>query len=246
MLTIMIGVSSVLFVHAADDGVGMWSVNRTITPSGDFNGECIMLRAKITLQFNLTDHASTTNETTKVYSIVVPTNATATGSCEDTYYITLTFFDGWTARFDINVFKNETDVALNFTLDAFTLKGNYSTAPIKLPKQILDKFEYDITGLTLVHADIGKSYACVTGNTVIEDKKDEFALRFDALQMQVNTANVTTFAQGEMCEADKKAAATSDLVPIIVGACLALLVIIVLVAYLIGRVRAKRQGYASV
>jgi len=49
-----------------------------------------------------------------------------------------------------------------------------------------------------------------------------------------------------MCEADKKAAATSDLVPIIVGACLALLVIIVLVAYLIGRVRAKRQGYASV
>ena len=33
---------------------------------------------------------------------------------------------------------------------------------------------------------------------------------------------------------------------IIVGACLAGLVIVVLVAYLIGRARAKRQGYASV
>ncbi len=51
---------------------------------------------------------------------------------------------------------------------------------------------------------------------------------------------------GEMCDADKKAEAMSDFMPIIVGACLALLVIIVLVAYLIGRVRAKRQRYASV
>jgi len=47
----------------------------------------------------------------------------------------------------------------------------------------------------------------------------------------------------EQCKADMR---TSDLVPIIVGACLAGLVIIVLVAYLIGRARAKRQGYASV
>uniref|UniRef100_A0A915MVJ2 CUB domain-containing protein n=1 Tax=Meloidogyne javanica TaxID=6303 RepID=A0A915MVJ2_MELJA len=45
------------------------------------------------------------------------------------------------------------------------------------------------------------------------------------------------------CAADAR---TSDLVPIIVGACLGGLVIIVLVAYLIGRVRAKRQGYNSV
>ncbi|CAD5233252.1 unnamed protein product [Bursaphelenchus xylophilus] len=47
----------------------------------------------------------------------------------------------------------------------------------------------------------------------------------------------------EQCNLDTK---TSDLVPIIVGACLAGLVIVVLVAYLIGRARARRQGYASV
>uniref|UniRef100_A0A914KP47 Lysosome-associated membrane glycoprotein 2-like transmembrane domain-containing protein n=1 Tax=Meloidogyne incognita TaxID=6306 RepID=A0A914KP47_MELIC len=47
----------------------------------------------------------------------------------------------------------------------------------------------------------------------------------------------------QYCAADAR---TSDLVPIIVGACLGGLVIIVLVAYLIGRVRAKRQGYNSV
>ena len=47
----------------------------------------------------------------------------------------------------------------------------------------------------------------------------------------------------EQCQKDLR---TSDLVPIIVGAFLAGMVIIVLVAYLIGRARAKRQGYASV
>jgi len=182
----------------------------------------------------------------KVYSVVVPTNAIVTGDCD--HYIELAFFKGWTARFDIEEYINETtNVALNFTLSKFTLTGDYATAPNgTIPKHVHGPIDFETTNLTFVHADIDKSYACVTGNTVIDVKKDEFALRLDALQMQVNTANVTTFAQGEMCEADKKAAATSDLVPIIVGACLALLVIIVLVAYLIGRVRAKRQGYASV
>jgi hypothetical protein len=47
----------------------------------------------------------------------------------------------------------------------------------------------------------------------------------------------------EQCKLDVR---TSDLVPIVVGACLSGLVIIVLIAYLIGRARAKRQGYASV
>lgn len=47
----------------------------------------------------------------------------------------------------------------------------------------------------------------------------------------------------EQCKMDVR---TSDLVPIIVGCALAGLVIVVLVAYLIGRARAKRQGYASV
>ncbi|KAI6222964.1 hypothetical protein M3Y99_01474800 [Aphelenchoides fujianensis] len=55
-----------------------------------------------------------------------------------------------------------------------------------------------------------------------------------------------TFPAGQIFEQCTADARTSELVPIIVGACLAGLVIIVLTAYLIGRARAKRQGYASV
>ncbi|GMR30848.1 hypothetical protein PMAYCL1PPCAC_01043, partial [Pristionchus mayeri] len=47
----------------------------------------------------------------------------------------------------------------------------------------------------------------------------------------------------EQCLLDSR---TSDIVPIVVGACLAGLVAVVLIAYLVGRARAKRQGYASV
>jgi len=54
------------------------------------------------------------------------------------------------------------------------------------------------------------------------------------------------FPQNQLFEECQLDVRTSDLVPIIVGACLAGLVIIVLVAYLVGRARAKRQGYASV
>ncbi|VDK75464.1 unnamed protein product [Litomosoides sigmodontis] len=58
--------------------------------------------------------------------------------------------------------------------------------------------------------------------------------------------NSTEFSKNQeygICQLDIH---TSDLVPIVVGICLAALVIIVLIAYLVGRARAKRQGYASV
>ncbi|CAP25634.2 Protein CBR-LMP-1 [Caenorhabditis briggsae] len=72
--------------------------------------------------------------------------------------------------------------------------------------------------------------------------------------IDIKTANIIAFAQVngtvfpanqlyDVCYLDAR---TSDVVPIVVGACLAVLVIVVLVGYLIGRARAKRQGYASV
>lgn len=72
-------------------------------------------------------------------------------------------------------------------------------------------------------------------------------VHFDQLKVlafaQLQTGDFPKDQVFEQCILDTK---TSDLVPIIVGACLAGLVIIVLVAYLVGRARARRQGYASV
>lgn len=47
----------------------------------------------------------------------------------------------------------------------------------------------------------------------------------------------------EECDADEK---VSDIVPIAVGVALASLIIVVLIAYLVGRRRSRQKGYQSV
>ncbi|CAB3399418.1 unnamed protein product [Caenorhabditis bovis] len=72
--------------------------------------------------------------------------------------------------------------------------------------------------------------------------------------MEIKDSRIIAFAQiiGDKFPSDQKFAKcladsqTSKVVPAVVAACLGVLVIAVLVAYLIGRARAKRQGYASV
>jgi len=94
-----------------------------------------------------------------------------------------------------------------------------------------------------VHSQLNYTYSCLNEPTMI--KVDNFVtLEFQELKAQpFSTGNKTDFDILTTCLADQK---TSDLVPIIVGASLAVLVIVVLVAYIIGRIRAKRQGYSSV
>jgi len=89
-----------------------------------------------------------------------------------------------------------------------------------------------------------EGYSCSASKFELDEKS---FVEFENLRV-VAFAQLTEdkFPLGQVykeCAADSK---TSQIVPIIVGACLAGLVIIVLVAYLIGRARAKRQGYASV
>jgi len=93
------------------------------------------------------------------------------------------------------------------------------------------------------HANESNGFTCSSNELGLTDGK----LNFDHLKVLAFTNQQTDqFPTNQMFEQCKADVRTSDLVPIIVGACLAGLVIIVLVAYLIGRARAKRQGYASV
>ncbi|GBN81130.1 hypothetical protein AVEN_191490-1, partial [Araneus ventricosus] len=51
------------------------------------------------------------------------------------------------------------------------------------------------------------------------------------------------FSKAEECEADNK---VNDMVPIAVGIALLVLVVVVLVAYFVGRRRSRQKGYQSV
>lgn len=113
------------------------------------------------------------------------------------------------------------------------------TIPYVYPMQ--DKFEPEWAANAATH----NGFVCT---------QNDLPLNLSKATIQFNKLKVVAFVDQdhpefnpnqafEQCSKDLR---TSDLVPIIVGAFLAGMVIIVLVAYLIGRARAKRQGYASV
>lgn len=94
------------------------------------------------------------------------------------------------------------------------------------------------------------SYACNT-KTQIENVLDNVNVTITSIDLEnlhiqpfYDTANgFTGYKQAIVCNADLEK--NSNLIPIIVGACLAVLIVIVLVAYLIGR-RRSRAGYQTV
>jgi lysosomal-associated membrane protein 1/2 len=84
-----------------------------------------------------------------------------------------------------------------------------------------------------------KSYGCTTSDPIKVD--DRFYITLNSFRTQAfMTSN--DFGQAEWCAKEQ----TSDLIPIIIGAALAALVIIVLIAYLIGRARARTTNYDNI
>jgi len=138
------------------------------------------------------------------------------------------------------VFTNDKDSA--FKIDHVDLTAKFwpeLNASSKLPVKysLVDAGDnWSVTGTN--------GYSC--SSSKFQDANGTFAEFHDVRALAFATLKNPVFPKDqvfELCALDTK---TSELVPIIVGALLAGLVIIVLVAYLIGRARAKRQGYASV
>ncbi|XP_046444416.1 lysosome-associated membrane glycoprotein 1-like [Daphnia pulex] len=96
---------------------------------------------------------------------------------------------------------------------------------------------------------VNNSYRCNSEETfelnLIEEIDKVAIIHFAHMQTEAfRTQNDDKFHSAVDCAADK--VITSDIVPIAVGCALAALVVVVLVAYLIGRRRARQRGYQSV
>jgi len=104
--------------------------------------------------------------------------------------------------------------------------------------------EQNVTGSFLKSGADGSYYLCNSNTTVAT--WDKVVLTTTNLKYKAFNTNMKPgFSDGTVteCPADED---TSSIVPIAVGAALAGLVIIVLIAYLIGRRRARQTGYESV
>jgi lysosomal-associated membrane protein 1/2 len=93
------------------------------------------------------------------------------------------------------------------------------------------------TTLSGIATSCDRSFSCSKTGTI--DVTDRFKISFSNLRTQPFITK-DDFSTPDHCQADQE---TTDLIPIIIGAALATLVIVVLIAYLIGRARANRPAY---
>ncbi|GBM99035.1 hypothetical protein AVEN_141129-1 [Araneus ventricosus] len=93
----------------------------------------------------------------------------------------------------------------------------------------------------LFKVQVGHSYQCKTTDAVLMGNA---TMEIYYIHIQAyGTAEENGFNTAEECEADDK---VSDIIPIAVACALAALIIIVLIAYLVGRRRSRQKGYTSV
>ncbi|CAF0731481.1 unnamed protein product [Didymodactylos carnosus] len=113
---------------------------------------------------------------------------------------------------------------------------------------VLGKTYTATKNVSLFSTDQTKSYRCNTRTTVAFDMQRNVTITLGLQDVHIqsfydSSKPFSGYGVEEVCGGDKNK--SSNLVPIIVGICLAVLVVIVLIAYLIGR-RKQRDGYQSV
>ncbi|XP_075566529.1 lysosome-associated membrane glycoprotein 1 isoform X2 [Pelecanus crispus] len=190
------------------------------------NGTCVL--AYMGLQLNITYLKKDDKMGLDLLNFI-PNNTASSGTCDSTSaFLNLTFEKTRV------IFR----FALNTSTGKFFLQGvNLSTT---LPSEAkVPKFEASNNSMSELRATVGNSYKCsAEENLQVTDKA---LVNIFNVQIQVFKIDGDKFGAVEECQLDEN----NMLIPIIVGAALAGLVLIVLIAYLIGRKR-SHAGYQTI
>ncbi|XP_053915498.1 lysosome-associated membrane glycoprotein 1 [Cuculus canorus] len=190
------------------------------------NGTCVL--ASMGLQLNIT-YINKDGKMGLDLLNFIPRNTTSSGTCDNTSaFLNLTF--------------EKTNVIFHFALNAssekFFLQG--VTVSTTLPSEAkVPRFEAANNSMNELRATVGNSYKCsAEENLQVTDKA---LVNVFNVQIQAFKIDGDKFGAVEECQLDEN----NMLIPIIVGAALAGLVLIVLIAYLIGRKR-SHAGYQTI
>lgn len=162
------------------------------------------------------------------------------GECAENFEtLSIDFRGGWNLELNYTLNKGTyyelNSIMFKYILDADTFPNTTELGP----KTVL------IGNMTEFSANKDNSYKCFAQTQV--DLSEEVTLEFSNYQAQPflpkKSSGSAGFDTAVECSADTTG--TSKLVPIIVGSALAVLVIMVLIAYIIGR-RKHRPGYVQV
>lgn len=216
------------------------SVNSYNVTEPGTNHTCILVTAALQLKYNYhtTDNKTMVGVLPLDNETVVDLGRSNCGMGHgENQTLALRFYRNYTLT--LVFFKNATvylgDVTAHFNLD-----------PVHFPNTTQPRQEITVRNNTLMMYSVpeGRSYHCTADQAVYIG--DGLSLDVISVQMQA-FINATTQQPGQFGAAVECAAGDiSNIVPIAVGAALAALVIIVLIAYLIGRSKSRQKGYQSV
>ncbi|XP_051628677.1 lysosome-associated membrane glycoprotein 1 [Manacus candei] len=190
------------------------------------NGTCVL--AYMGLQLNITYPKKDEKMGLDLLNFI-PHNTSVSGRCNSTSALLNLTFEKTRVIFQF---------ALNASAEKFFLQGvNVSTT---LPSEAKNpNFEASNNSVSGLRATVGNSYKCNSEENL--QVTDEALVNVFNVQIQVFKIDGDKFGPVEECQLDEN----NMLIPIIVGAALAGLVLIVLIAYLIGRKR-SHAGYQTI
>ncbi|XP_033965537.1 lysosome-associated membrane glycoprotein 1a [Pseudochaenichthys georgianus] len=188
--------------------------------------QCLL--AQMGLQLNFTYFSRSQNKTVQELLNLTPNLTTSSGSCEASS-ASLVLTQGQITTLNFTFTLNST--SKKYHLSGITLLADRADAiaPISASNSSLD----------YLRSTLGRSYMCNAEQTLAV--VPSFSLNTFRLQVQPFQVTTDQFDTAEECQMDQDLM----LIPIIVGAALAGLVLIVLIAYLIGRKR-SHAGYQTI
>nr|XP_057944567.1 lysosome-associated membrane glycoprotein 1a [Doryrhamphus excisus] len=192
------------------------------------NNGTICFLAQMGLQLNFTYFSQSQNKTIQEIFNLTPNLTVSSGSCESNSANLVLTQDRTTT---LNFIFTVNSTTNKYHLSGITLFANWSDMTVP--------FTATNTSLDYLGTTVGRSYMCNAEQTLVV--VEQFSLNTFRLQVQPFGVTTNHFATAEECQMDQD----QMLIPIIVGAALAGLVLIVLIAYLIGRKR-SHAGYQTI
>ncbi|KAM6934159.1 lysosome-associated membrane glycoprotein 1b [Xenentodon cancila] len=192
------------------------------------NGTACLL-ANMGLQLNISFISVSQEKTVQDVVNFQPNVTKASGSCEPERAVLRLITDG-----------EKTNLTFVFTLNTTSNKYHLSEVFLKATFPVMkDPFSVQNSSVDFLQGTLGHSYMCREEQTLIISEN----LSINTFQVQVQPFGLKgdQFGAAEECQLDED----DMLIPIIVGAALAGLVLIVLLAYLIGRKR-SHAGYQTI
>ncbi|XP_075708648.1 lysosome-associated membrane glycoprotein 1 [Rhinoderma darwinii] len=205
-------------VNPKTPDIGNYIVNGT-------TGVCIL--ANMGLQLNVTYKKKDDKDTSYLFNID-PQQVKVSGICSSNYSVLQLSSDKVVLLFNFT---------LNVTESKFYLGHVHVNTTVPDAKDPI--FNVDSGNLSYLQTTTHKSYKCNSKQTL--QITDKFSIDTYSLQVQAFDIDGKKFGPAVACAEDQN----GMLVPIVVGAALAGLVLIVLIAYLIGRKR-SHAGYQTI